>query len=100
MADFLLEIGCEEIPARMIDGAAQELARRVGDLFRRHSLSHAQPQVLSTPRRLAVLIGTAERQPVASVKQLGPSEKVAFSGGRPTKAAEAFAQRMGIKVEE
>jgi len=101
MPDFLLEIGCEEIPARMIDSAAQELARRVGDLFRRHSLSHAAPHVVfSTPRRLAVVIGTADLQPVEWVKQLGPSEKVAFSGGKPTKAAEAFAQRTGVKVEE
>jgi glycyl-tRNA synthetase beta chain len=100
MPDFLLEIGCEEIPARMIDEAAQELASRVGELFKRHSLSHAEPQSFSTPRRLAVLIGTADRQPVAWAKQLGPSEKVAFSGGKPTKAAEAFAQRMEIRIED
>jgi len=101
MPDFLLEIGCEEIPARMIDAAALELARRVGDLFRRHSLSHAAPHVVfSTPRRLAVIIGTADQQPVEWVKQLGPSEKVAFSAGNPTKAAEAFAQRMGVRVED
>ncbi len=101
MPDFLLEIGCEEIPARMIDAAALELARRVGDLFRRHSLSHAAPHVVfSTPRRLAVIIGTADQQPVEWVKQLGPSEKVGFSAGNPTKAAEAFAQRMGVRVED
>ena len=29
MPDFLLEIGCEEIPARMIDGAVRELRERV-----------------------------------------------------------------------
>jgi glycyl-tRNA synthetase beta chain len=101
MSDFLLEIGCEEIPARMIDSAEQELARRVGDLFKRHSLSQAAPHVVfSTPRRLAVIIGTADRQPVEWVRQLGPSERVAFSGGKPTKAAEAFAQRIGVKVED
>jgi len=36
--DFLLEIGTEEIPARMIDGARAELARRVGDLLQRERL--------------------------------------------------------------
>ena len=29
MPDFLLEIGCEEIPARMIDAASEELRERV-----------------------------------------------------------------------
>ena len=34
MPDFLLEIGCEEIPARMIDAASQELRERVAALIR------------------------------------------------------------------
>ena len=100
MPDFLLEIGCEEIPARMIDAASQELARRVSELFKRHYLSHANPHVFSTPRRLAVIIGTADRQPVLASQTLGPSEKVAYKEGKPTKAAEAFAQRAGIPVEK
>jgi len=99
MPDFLLEIGCEEIPARMIADAASELSQRVGDLFRRHSLSHAEPAVLSTPRRLAVSIGTADRQPVLTSETLGPSEKIAYKEGKPTRAAQAFAQRTGVRVE-
>ena len=39
MADFLLEIGTEEIPARMIDTAREELAKRVGDLVQRERLA-------------------------------------------------------------
>jgi glycyl-tRNA synthetase beta chain len=99
MADFLLEIGCEEIPARMIDAAGADLAQRVSDLFRRHSLSHATANVFSTPRRLAVLIGTADRQPVERKQILGPSEKVGYADGNPTKAAESFARREGVAVE-
>ena len=38
MADFLLEIGCEEIPARMIDAASTELAERVAKLLERERL--------------------------------------------------------------
>jgi glycyl-tRNA synthetase beta chain len=54
--DFLLEIGTEEIPARMIDGAREELARRVGELLQRERLADgASLQSYSTPRRLAVL---------------------------------------------
>ena len=38
MADFLLEIGLEEVPARMIAGAEAELGKRVGDLLQRERL--------------------------------------------------------------
>jgi len=56
MPDFLLEIGCEEIPARMIDQAAAELERRVRDVLDRENLSPSGPiSRFDSPRRLAVL---------------------------------------------
>ena len=65
MPDFLLEIGTEEIPARMIDSACEELARRVGDLLQRENLVETPAvQGYSTPRRLAVLVtGVSRSQP-------------------------------------
>ena len=58
MADFLLEIGMDEIPARMIAGAEAELGRRVNDLLTRERLLEAGSKLTtySTPRRLAVLV--------------------------------------------
>ena len=52
MADFLLEIGLEEIPARMIAGAEAELGRRVNDLLTRERLLAPEATVTtySTPR--------------------------------------------------
>ena len=56
MPDFLLEIGCEEIPARMIDAASLELRDRVHKLLERERLLPAGALTyLDTPRRLAVL---------------------------------------------
>jgi glycyl-tRNA synthetase beta chain len=53
MSDFLLEIGTEEIPARMIDSAREELAKRVGELLQRERLvDNPALQSYSTPRRL------------------------------------------------
>ena len=55
MPDFLLEIGTEEIPARMIAGAQAELERRVGELLHRERLGgEAKLASFDTPRRLAV----------------------------------------------
>jgi glycyl-tRNA synthetase beta chain len=98
--DFLLEIGTEEIPARMIDGAREELARRVGELLQRERLSDSSAlQSYSTPRRLAVLASAvASAQPDISEQVTGPSLKVAYKDGAPTPAAEAFARKVNVPV--
>ena len=101
MADLLLEIGVEEIPARMIDGARKELVRRTTELLVRERLAE-DPTVdaFSTPRRLAVLAhGVASRQQDVEEKITGPSLKVAYKDGVPTPAAEAFARKAGVAVE-
>jgi glycyl-tRNA synthetase beta chain len=101
MSDFLLEIGLEEIPARMIAAAEAELARRVGDLLTRERLLTAGAKVASysTPRRLAVVVeGVLASQADTHDQLTGPSWKIAFKDGAPTPAAEAFARKAGVPV--
>ncbi len=101
MADFLLEIGLEEVPARMIAGAEAELGRRVRDLLTRERLLglDAKLTTYSTPRRLAVLAEGVQPGQADTEEQLtGPSWKVAFKDGAPTAAAEAFAKKAGVPV--
>jgi glycyl-tRNA synthetase beta chain len=101
MPDFLLEIGTEEIPARMIDSARDELARRVGDLLQRERLVESPTlQTYSTPRRLAVLAsGVSSAQPDITEQVTGPSLKVAYKDGVPTPAAAAFARKLNLPVD-
>src|SRR5579863_2220056 len=101
MSDFLLEIGLEEVPARMIAGAEAELGRRVHDVLTRERLldDGATVKTYSTPRRLAVLVeGVLAAQADVEEKPTGPSWSVAFKEGSPTKAAEAFAKKAGVDV--
>ena len=101
MSDFLLEIGLEEVPARMIAGAEAELGRRVKELLTRERLLAAEAKVTtySTPRRLAVLVeGVLAAQADAEEQLTGPSWKVAFKDGAATAAAEAFAKKAGVPV--
>jgi glycyl-tRNA synthetase beta chain len=100
MPDFLLEIGVEEIPARMIDGAREELARRVGELLQRERLADSPAvQAYSTPRRLAVLAhGVSPSQSDVTEQLTGPSLKIAYKDGVPAPAAEAFARKAGVNV--
>ena len=105
MSDFLLEIGLEEIPARMIATAEAELGKRVKDLLTRERLLAPEANVdaklttYSTSRRLAVLAqGMLAAQADTEEKLTGPSWKVAFKDGAPTSAAEAFAKKTGVAV--
>jgi glycyl-tRNA synthetase beta chain len=101
MADFLLEIGLDEIPARMIAQAEAELGRRVHDLLTRERLlgPMAALTTYSTPRRLAVLVEDVLPGQADTEEQLtGPTWNVAFKDGAPTKAAEAFAKKAGVPV--
>ncbi len=102
MPDFLLEIGCEEIPARMIDDASSELRERVEKLLQRERLSPAGTiSSLDTPRRLAILAdGIPAAQPDVTEQVTGPSVNVAFKDGQPTPAAQAFARKAGVDVSQ
>jgi glycyl-tRNA synthetase beta chain len=100
MPDFLLEIGCEEIPARMIDAASRELRERVQALLQRERLAPAsEVSHLDTPRRLAVLAsGVPNSQPNITERMNGPSAQIAYKDGQPTPAAHAFARKVGVDV--
>ncbi len=101
MPDFLLEIGCEEIPARMIDAASAELSERVGALLARERLAAGEITPLNTPRRLAVMAcGIAEAQADLIEQLNGPSVNVAYKDGQPTAAAHAFAKKAGVDVAQ
>ncbi|MCU1224055.1 MAG: glycyl-tRNA synthetase, beta subunit, partial [Edaphobacter sp.] len=103
MAEFLFEIGLEEIPARMIAGAQAELERRVLGLLERERLVVAgvASKSFATPRRLAVWVSdVAKRQEDVAEELVGPSTKVAYKDGVATPAAVAFAKKAGVAVEE
>src|ERR1700686_2921889 len=101
MPDFLLEIGCEEIPARMIDAASQELRERVATLLNRERLSGGEVTGFETPRRLAVMVpGIAASQADVVEQVNGPSVNVAYKDGQPTPAAHAFAKKSGVDLSQ
>src|ERR1700731_2112741 len=103
MPDFLLEIGCEEIPARMLDDAETDLGVRVAKLLLDQNLLPATGPVptMSTPRRLAVWAnGISTAQPDVTEQITGPSVKIAYKDGQPTPHAIAFAKKAGVEVSQ
>jgi len=98
---LLLEIGCEELPSSYVDAALAALpaltAARLGEL----RLVHGAVKAYGTPRRLAVVVhDLADAQLDLDEEVTGPPETAAFKDGKPTKAAEAFAAKLGIAVEK
>ncbi len=101
MAELLLEVGLEEIPARMIADAQAELARRVEALLSRQRLLESTTAIASysTPRRLALRVqGVLAQQQDLEEELTGPSWKAAFPDGQPGPAAQAFAKKAGVPV--
>ena len=104
---FLLEIGTEEIPARMIERALEDLAK---GLFAELVAARLLPdsdftpsgniELFGTPRRLAVRArDILARQPDAVEEITGPPVGAAYdAAGKPTKAAAGFARAQGVAV--
>ena len=103
MSDLLLEVGTEEIPARLVPGAMRDLKAGFEAALRELDLARAgRVSVDATPRRLALFAeGLPERQQDRSETLRGPSKQIAFDAdGNPTRAALGFARKAGVAVEE
>ena len=102
-AEFLLEVGTEEIPDWMIGGALKDLERRFREGLEKHKLEDGVVySTEATPRRLVLIAqDLADRQADREETLTGPPRKIAFDdAGKPTKAGEGFARRAGVGVDE
>ncbi len=98
---LLLEIGTEDLPARFIPSARQQLKENCDIALKENHIKFSGIKIYSTPRRLAVIVdGMPLIQEGRSKEVFGPSKKAAFDEkGGPTKAAIGFANSQGVNVE-
>jgi glycyl-tRNA synthetase beta chain len=100
--DFLVELGTEELPPKALqtlrDAFAAGISRGLADA----RLEHSEVLAYATPRRLAVLVNElAVKQPTQAVESKGPPTKLAYDDtGKPTKAAEAFANKCRVDIKQ
>lgn len=99
--DILFEIGLEEIPARFIRAAMEQLKERTVKWLEASRIAHSGVTAYATPRRLAVLVkDAAERQADVSEEVKGPSRKIALdASGEWSKAALGFARSQGVSPD-
>lgn len=119
MSQLIFEIGCEEMPARFVLPAMQDLKSLallklinqglyesefppVNGKLPEAALQDPNLQVFGTPRRLALIVkGLKDHQEDKEETALGPPVKAAYDGeGNPTKAALGFAKSQGVEVGE
>ncbi len=99
-ADFLVEIGTEELPPKALRGLESAFAAGIGERLTAAGLGGANLRSFATPRRLAVIVsGIRTEQARQRIEKRGPPLKVAFdAAGKPTRAALAFAEGCGVDV--
>ncbi len=102
--DLLIELGCEEMPARQLQAQLDLLRDGLSSGLVDAGLIEGETQALGlgTPRRLAVIIESVKpRQEDRVIERKGPAERAAFDDdGQPTRAAEGFARSVGLTVAE
>lgn len=100
-ADFLLELGTEELPASFLSPALDDLSKALTAGFEAQRLSHGAVERFATPRRVAILIrAVADRSPDVTKQVQGPSVRAAKdASGQPTQALLKFAASVGTAPE-
>ncbi|MFD0958648.1 glycine--tRNA ligase subunit beta [Paenibacillus chungangensis] len=100
--DLLLEIGLEEVPARFVRGAMDQLKEKLKKWLEQSRIHHGAVHAYATPRRLAVIVkDMADKQTDMQEEAKGPSRKIAQdSEGNWSKAALGFARSQGVEPDQ
>ncbi|MFN4178730.1 MAG: glycine--tRNA ligase subunit beta [Armatimonadota bacterium] len=99
---LLLEIGTEEMPARFMMPALEQLKELLEETLTQLRLDHGQIRTIGTPRRLTAIVSDVADVQLPVVREIrGPAKNIAFDAeGKPTKAAEGFARAQGVAVSD
>lgn len=101
MEKLLFEIGTEEIPAKFMPGILKQLKELAAAKMQELRIPFEDITVYGTPRRIAFIAGgVAETQADVVVEAKGPSVKIAYVSGAPSKAAQGFARGQGVDVKD
>lgn len=101
-ADFLIELGTEELPPKALKSLSNAFTEGVVSGLRDQGLNFEATEAFAAPRRLAIVIkGLETETPDKDLVIWGPPTKVAFADdGTASRAAEAFASKNGVTVDQ
>jgi glycyl-tRNA synthetase beta chain len=101
-ADFLIELGTEELPPKALNALSQAFTGGVVAGLNDLGLTYKEIKPYAAPRRLAITITALDTQtPDKALVLWGPPAKVAFDNdGTPSRAAEAFAKKNSVALKD
>ena len=99
---YLLEIGTEEIPARLVADALEQLKNNSIKILNDNKMIYEKVEVYSTPRRLTLIIEGLNNNTEDLVETVkGPSKKISFDeSGEPTRALLGFMKGQGVQLSD
>ena len=99
--NFLFEIGVEELPARYVNQAEEDLKQIISQELLNERIKFSNIKSFSTPRRFAVIVeNIAEMQEDLHKKSIGPSINIAYKDGALTKAGEGFIKSQNALIDD
>lgn len=100
--NLLLEIGTEEIPAKLLQKGMESLKTKSSGILSNHRIHWTNITVYGTPRRLTLLVNNlSDRQDDILLESRGPAKNIAFdSSGKITEAGLRFADKCGIQSDD
>lgn len=99
---YLLEIGTEELPARLVGNALEQLENNMDTMLKEERIGYESIETYSTPRRLVLIIkGLKDKQETLKETVKGPTKRIAYDHeGKPTKALQGFMRGKKISSED
>lgn len=99
--DFLVEIGCAELPPKALRGLSEAFIAGLKSGLDSAGLSYAAIKPYTSPRRLAARVeGLSVKQADTKIERFGPAVKAAYDkDGKPTPAASGFARSCGVDID-
>ena len=101
-ADFLVELGTEELPPKALKKLSKAFTSGVVAGLDKAGLKHGEVTSYAGPRRLAIMVAALEvRQADRVIEKQGPNVAAAFDAeGNPSKACQGFARSCGVEVAD
>lgn len=102
MAEYIFEIGVEELPTTEVNNILTQLKDKISTLLKEENLSFEELNVFFAPRRFGFFIkGLAEKQEDKIVQKRGPAVNIAFDENKnPTRALNGFLKSNNATLDD
>ena len=100
--NYLLEIGTEELPARLVGDGLEQLKNNCIKILGEHGIGYEKIEVYSTPRRMTlILTGLNNATEDLSENVKGPSKKISYDEeGNPSRALLGFIKGQNVQLSD